>query len=90
MKKKSKQIGARRKKRVLKDEPVSSAINRNKMQKKRLCLKCGKKFPSKGPYNRICEKCSFINERMKVSAYSVSSGISEEKNIIEENLYEFN
>ena len=27
----------------------------------RTCLKCGKKFGSKGPGNRICKKCTRIN-----------------------------
>jgi hypothetical protein len=38
------------------------------------CLKCGKKFPSKGDYNRVCDSCSAINDRMarkehKIGAY---------------------
>jgi ribosomal protein L37AE/L43A len=28
---------------------------------KRVCLKCGEKFPSRGPANRICKKCTRIN-----------------------------
>ena len=26
-------------------------------EKPRICLSCGKKFPSKGKYNRICKLC---------------------------------
>ena len=33
-------------------------------KQKRICLKCGKKFPSIGPYNRLCDKCSSMNERV--------------------------
>lgn len=42
-------------------------------KKKRLCLKCGKKFLSERPYNRICEKCSLINNRIALKTHSVSS-----------------
>ena len=28
---------------------------------KRICLRCGKRFPSTGPGNRICSKCAKIN-----------------------------
>ncbi|GAX60094.1 DNA repair exonuclease [Candidatus Scalindua japonica] len=35
------------------------------------CLKCGKKFHSEGPYNRICNKCNLINERTRANTYSV-------------------
>jgi hypothetical protein len=34
------------------------------LKQKRSCLKCGEKFPSKGPYNRVCDKCSSMNERV--------------------------
>ena len=27
----------------------------------RVCLKCSEKFPSKGPGNRFCKKCTRIN-----------------------------
>ena len=30
---------------------------------RRVCLKCDKKFRSKGPGNRICGECSRINAR---------------------------
>ena len=29
----------------------------------RVCLKCGKDFPSTGPGNRICKPCTRINAR---------------------------
>ena len=41
--------------------------------KERLCLKCGKKFLSKRPSNRICEKCSLINQRIALKLHSVSN-----------------
>jgi len=37
-----------------------------KSDRRRVCLSCGKLFPSLGPYNRRCEKCarSFDNSRL--------------------------
>ncbi|GJQ60835.1 MAG: hypothetical protein D8M57_08280 [Candidatus Scalindua sp. AMX11] len=35
----------------------------NRWEEKRTCLKCGKEFPSVGPYNRICVKCDLMNVR---------------------------
>ena len=32
------------------------------LKKKRLCLRCGKKFSSKGPHNRVCGPCTIIND----------------------------
>lgn len=29
----------------------------------RVCLKCGKDFPSKGPGNRICKECARVNAK---------------------------
>ena len=76
-----------RKKSELGENPnISSA----RLQKKRLCLKCGKKFPSKGLYNRICERCSLLNERMVKSTYSVGNTTSDKPHISEERLYELN
>lgn len=67
-----------RKKSELGENPnISSA----RLQKKRLCLKCGKKFPSKGLYNRICERCSLLNERMVKSTYSVGNTTSDKSDI---------
>ncbi len=37
-----------------------SGTVKTELKKKRICLKCGKKFLSKGPYNRLCEKCGVI------------------------------
>ncbi len=58
------------------------------LKKKRACLKCGQKFLSKGPYNRICDKCSVSNERVASSAYSV--GKSSPSSSHEKQLYELN
>lgn len=59
-------------------------------KKKRLCLKCGKKFLSKGPYNRICEKCGMMNERIASSSYSISSKPSDEASVLEKKFYGLN
>jgi len=67
-----------RKKSELGENPnISSA----RLQKKRLCLKCGKKFTSKGLYNRICERCSLLNERMATGTYSVGNTTSDKSDI---------
>lgn len=65
-------------------------ISRARLQKKRLCLRCGEKFPSKGLYNRICERCSLLNERMVKSTYSVGNTTSDKPDILEARLYELN
>ncbi len=48
----------------LKDKPDNFNTPVGRLQKKRLCLKCGKKFLSEGPHNRICVKCGLINDRI--------------------------
>jgi hypothetical protein len=67
-----------RKKKGLRENPN---ISRARLQKKRLCLRCGEKFPSKGLYNRICERCSLLNERMVKSTYSVGNTTSDKSDI---------
>ncbi len=67
-----------RKKSELGENPNISSV---RLQKKRLCLKCGKKFPSKGLYNRICERCSLLNERMATGTYSVGNTTSDKSDI---------
>lgn len=42
------------------------------LKKKRACLKCGRQFHSKGPYNRICDKCGLMNERVAASTKALS------------------
>ena len=53
----------------LKDKPNNFNTPVGRLQKKRLCLKCGKKFLSKGPHNRICITCCLINERIRTEVY---------------------
>ncbi len=48
-------------------------------KEERLCLKCGEKLLRECPYNRICEKCSLINEEIALKTYSVSSKPSGEE-----------
>ncbi len=74
----------------LKDKPNNFNTSLGKLQKKRLCLKCGKKFLSKGPHNRICIKCCLINERIRTGIYSVSLRSSDVMNFVEEHLYKLN
>ncbi len=42
------------------------------IKKRRVCLKCRKKFLSTGPYNRICEKCVLSNERIALKTFCVN------------------
>ena len=61
------------------------------LKKKRACLKCGKQFLSKGPYNRICDKCGLMNERVASSTYSVvSEKSSSEPSSLEKRFYGLN
>ncbi len=39
---------------------MEKQVSQNNLTK-RVCLKCGKDFPSKGPGNRICRVCARIN-----------------------------
>ncbi len=59
-------------------------------KQKRMCLKCGEKFPSKGPYNRICDKCSSMNERVASSTYVVGETSPAEANTLEKRFYGLN
>ncbi len=43
--------------RILRNVPGGYDTNKISLKKSRLCLECGKKFLSIGPYNRLCEKC---------------------------------
>lgn len=90
MKNTSSYLSSNKKKRILKDSPRDYNTSRTKLKKKRLCLKCGKKFQSKGPYNRLCEKCILINERVAAGIYSVSSSSPDESSYFEDKLYEYN
>lgn len=52
--------------------PEECNITVRKREKKRSCLKCGKKFLSKGHHNRICVKCDLMNGRTGVTTYSLT------------------
>lgn len=73
-----------------KDTDRSVNYSGTAIKKKRLCLKCGQKFLSKGPYNRICEKCSLTNERVSASTYSVGKRLPSEPSSFDKQLYELN
>lgn len=76
-----------RKKMRPKDTNEGSSITESGSRQKRSCLKCGNRFPSKGPYNRICDKCSSINERVASSTYSVRKEPLSEPNTLEKRFY---
>ncbi len=72
MRKNHNRLKSDRKRKTLRDTSLSCDTNKFGSKEKRLCLKCGKKFLSERPYNRICEKCSLINKKVALNAHSVS------------------
>ena len=79
-----------RKKMKLKDTNEEDSTKVISLKQKRVCLKCGEKFPSKGPYNRVCDKCSSMNERVANSTYAVRESSSPESSATEKRFYGFN
>lgn len=79
-----------RKKMKLRDAHKGCNTTKIGLKKKRVCLKCGKQFLSKGPYNRICDKCCLMNERVASSTYSVSEKYSSEPSSLEKRFYGLN
>jgi len=79
-----------RKKMKLKETNKGGGTTGTGLREKRVCLKCGKKFPSKGPYNRICDKCSSTNERVASSMYAVRKNPPSEPSTLEKRFYGFN
>ncbi len=79
-----------RKKMKSREVPERFSTTKIGLKKKRACLKCGKQFLSKGPYNRICDKCGLMNERVASSTYSVSEKSSSESNTLEKRFYGLN
>ncbi len=73
-------LNSNRDRRNLKDELSGYDTNKIILKKKRLCLKCGKKFCSIGPHNRICEKCVSTNEKIALKTCCISPKLSEELN----------
>ncbi len=61
-----------RKRKTLRDTSLRCVTNKFEFKKNRLCLKCGEKFLSERPSNRICERCSLINEKIALKLHSVS------------------
>ncbi len=43
------------------------------LEKSRVCLKCGMKFSSNSPYNRLCDKCTSNNSRIAYRAFRAYS-----------------
>ena len=70
-------------KKGLKDKPNNFKSPVSRLHKKRLCLKCGGKFPSEGTHNRICVKCILINDRILKDTYSLNLRISDVMNCAE-------
>ncbi len=62
-----------RKRKTLRETSLACDTNKFGSKRKRLCLKCGEKFLSECPYNRIGEECSLTNERIAFRTHPVSS-----------------
>ncbi len=60
MRKNHNSLKSDRKRKTLRDTSLICDTNKIRSKKSRLCLRCGEKFLSKRPYNRICEECSLI------------------------------
>ncbi len=86
----SSSLNTKKKMKMLKDNPKSYTSLKVKAGKKRICLKCGEKFLSKGRYNRICEKCGMTNERIATNTYSVKGISSESTDTFKGNFFELN
>lgn len=56
---------------IIANDKATVARRKKKKDGNKICLKCGKKFPSKGDYNRICEPCSGINNRVARKMHKV-------------------
>ncbi len=79
-----------RKKMKTKETNTGGVATGSSLKQKRTCLKCGGKFPSKGPYNRICDKCSSMNERVAKSTYAVRNNAPSDSNTLEKRFYGLN
>ncbi len=90
MKRVSNYSKANRKKMELKDTIKETSTKVISLKQKRVCLKCGEKFPSKGPFNRVCDKCSSTNERVANSTYAVRESSNSESSAAEKRFYGFN
>ncbi len=90
MKNNTNHIKLNRKKMKSSGVPEGFSTTKTGLKKKRACLKCGNQFLSKGPYNRICDKCGLMNERVASSTYSVSEKSSSEPSSLEKRFYGLN
>ncbi len=59
--------------RSLKKVSESHDSNKRNLKKRRLCLKCGNKFLSIGPHNRLCENCASTNSKLAMNTFCVTS-----------------
>ncbi len=59
----------------------------SKRNMKLSCLKCGNKFLSEDPHNRVCTKCNEINSKEKVARYPVIVSFAELADDVERGKY---
>lgn len=57
---------------IAKDKAIA-VFRGKKKEGNKPCLKCGKKFPSKGDYNRICDSCDSVNSRVARKMYKLAA-----------------
>jgi hypothetical protein len=73
MRKNHNSLKSDRKSKTSRDTSLRCDTNKFGYMKKRLCLKCGEKFLSGRPYNRICEKCNLANKRIALKTFYATS-----------------
>ncbi len=60
-------------KKTLRNSSLVCDTNKFETKKNRLCLKCGEKFLSRLPCNRICGKCGLTNKRIGLKTFYAAS-----------------
>lgn len=65
-------LNSNRDRRILENVAGYHDTNKISLKKSRLCLKCGKKFLSIGPHNRLCENCVSTNEKIALKTFYAS------------------
>ena len=71
-------LNSNRDRRTSRNVPECYDTNKINLNTRRLCLKCGKKFLSIDPYNRLCENCVSIKEKIALKTFYVCSKLPDE------------
>ncbi len=62
----------KKEKRVVRNVPEYNDTGSMSIEMSRPCLKCGKKFLSTGLHNRLCKKCTSINNNISAREFCVN------------------